>query len=234
MNLVSHNPATLLLVFLIQIGIAIGDDLNQEMEDVDKLEDGPYIHLPQPGDPTDILHDRDAVYTIRPKMSVIRPPQTENQHHPRDIELFPDATDSPLNHQIENRPINMYHTPTESPLPTNSNNNRPVDMYHTPMDSLKCNNPLQDGSPYFEDNADCNCYYVCSKQRNAIKMCCPSGLWWDQSARRCLFGREFTLRKQARCLQLARRKGKMFKVYLLYLCHKTSQKMLKKKKKTEI
>lgn len=86
-----------------------------------------------------------------------------------------------------------------------------IDTYHLPEDVGGCFPVLQDGSPpgspYYPDEADCNCYYACTRYKTAMRMCCPADLWWNQTAHKCLYHTDFPLRQQVICDQKRQRKG---------------------------
>ncbi|KAK2142535.1 hypothetical protein LSH36_942g01086, partial [Paralvinella palmiformis] len=51
---------------------------------------------------------------------------------------------------------------------------------------------------------DCSCYYVCRMSGEAVRMCCPTGLWWDHQTKTCIYFQDFNSQQQEKCLTLTR------------------------------
>ena len=69
---------------------------------------------------------------------------------------------------------------------------------------LSCPVPFDDKSPWqywYADPENCNSYFVCDKEQNAVRMLCPAGLWWDDVTKTCMYVENFQPKHQADCLQ---------------------------------
>jgi hypothetical protein len=73
--------------------------------------------------------------------------------------------------------------------------------------SYRCPGQYVLNSPWYPDDEDCGCYYVCGVNGDAVRMCCPTGLWWEHDTKTCMYFQDFSSQKQELCQTLARGKS---------------------------